>query len=161
MVDVGTADMAIAAMVAHALDPVMVAVTSVMAEDADTATSVVMAAAVSTKHHRRPAETWGALKPRSHVASYQEPSHNHQPASASSDKEDGPDAGGVLGPADLVEEQSLRLVGRHDVAYGGKSTTVDLAGTPLLWDRCKAHVSPCSLRHSAGGTLQPLGLLGL
>jgi hypothetical protein len=61
---VGTAAaMAIAATAARASDPVLVAGTSVMAEDVGTAMAmiVVMAVAVSTKNHWRPAEAWGAL----------------------------------------------------------------------------------------------------
>ena len=60
MVGVGTAaDMAIAATVDRALDPVSVADTSDMAEDAVTAMAmiVVMDGAASTKRSRRPAET--------------------------------------------------------------------------------------------------------
>ena len=60
MVGVGTAaDMAIAATVDRALDPVSVADTSDMAEDAVTARAMigVMDGAASTKRIRRPAET--------------------------------------------------------------------------------------------------------
>ena len=63
-VAVGTvADMAIADMAARASGPVLVAGTLATAEDADMAMAmiVVMAVAVSTKNHRRPAEAWGAL----------------------------------------------------------------------------------------------------
>ena len=67
--------------------------------------------------------------------------------------------GVASGSANIVEEQSLRLFCSHDMPHSGESAAIDLVGSWLPTECSKARISPCSFRHTTGGTLQPPRLL--